>query len=128
MWVGAIHAESTDELPVTIVETRAFTSQAKGVLSEPEVAELKMKVAVNPQQGDVMPGTGGVRKLRWATGNRGKSGGARVIYYFHDSEMPIYLLAVYAKNEKINLTQRERNALKVLAKDLVKAHQQGRAD
>lgn len=69
--------------------------------------------------GDVMRGTGGVRKLRWGKGGRGKSGGVRVIYYFHDERLPLYLLTLFAKNEQANLTARERNVLAALVDTLV---------
>ena len=55
-----------------------------------------------------MPDTGGVRKLRWGIRNLGKRVGVRIIYYFHDLNMPLYLLAIYAKGEKVNLNMQER--------------------
>ena len=66
-----------------------------------------------------MRGTGGVRKLRWGKGGRGKSGGVRVIYYFHDELLPLYLLTLFAKNEQANLTARERNTLATLVDTFV---------
>lgn len=66
-----------------------------------------------------MRGTGGVRKLRWGKGGRGKSGGVRVIYYFHDERLSLYLLTLFAKNEQANLTARERNVLAALVDTLV---------
>lgn len=58
-----------------------------------------------------MEGTGGIRKLRWRRGGRGRSGGVRVIYYFHSDAMPLYLLTVFSKNERANLTGAQRNEL-----------------
>jgi hypothetical protein len=58
-----------------------------------------------------MEGTGGVRKVRWRRGGQGKSGGVRVIYYYHDGLMPLYLLTLFAKGDKANLTKSERNDL-----------------
>ncbi len=58
-----------------------------------------------------MEGTGGVRKLRWGRGAQGKSGGVRVIYYVHSEAMPLYLLTLFAKSERANLSKAERNAL-----------------
>ena len=69
-----------------------------------------------------MEGTGGVRKVRFAIGGRGKSGGVRVVYYFHSEAMPVYLLTLFAKNEKANLTKAERNALARLVTDLKGTH------
>lgn len=66
-----------------------------------------------------MEGTGGVRKLRWRRGGQGKSGGVRVIYYFHDDLMPLYLLTLFAKDDKVNLTKAERNELADLIDALV---------
>ena len=68
-------------------------------------------LAAYPKAGDLIQGTGGIRKLRWARDARGKSGGVRVIYYFHSERIPLYLLTVFGKNEKANLTAAERNAL-----------------
>ena len=66
-----------------------------------------------------MEGTGGVRKLRWRRGGQGKRGGVRVIYYFHDDLMPLYLLTLFAKGDKANLTKAERNELANLIDALV---------
>ena len=70
----------------------------------------------------LIPGTGGVRKLRWAMPGRGKRGGARVIYYFHSEQLPVFLLAAYGKNEKANLTKAERNAMAKLIPILVEGY------
>lgn len=72
-----------------------------------------------PNSGVIMEGTGGVRKLRWARTGSGKSGGVRVIYYFHDESMPLYLLTAFGKNEKANLSKEERNLLAKAVKELV---------
>jgi hypothetical protein len=66
-----------------------------------------------------MPGTGGLRKLRWALPGRGKRGGARVIYYFHDSNMPLFLLTAYAKNQRDDLSDDDRNTLRKLTAILI---------
>lgn len=76
-------------------------------------------VAAFPRAGDLIMGTGGVRKLRWRRGGKGKSGGVRVIYYFHSERMPLYLLTVFAKNERADLSQAERNGLAALIEILV---------
>ena len=71
--------------------------------------------------GDLMEGTGGVRKLRWGRGGRGKSGGVRVIYYFHSEGIPLYLLTLFAKNERANISKSQRNELAELTTLLVRA-------
>ncbi|TPE44590.1 addiction module toxin RelE [Maribrevibacterium harenarium] len=65
-------------------------------------------------------GTGGIRKLRWSRGSKGKSGGVRVIYYYHDERIPLYLLTMFGKNERANLSKSDRNALSQLVSILVK--------
>ena len=73
-----------------------------------------------------MQKTGGFRKVRWGIGGRGKSGGARVVYYFvPDDDVPVLLLSAYGKNEKTNLSAAERNALRALAPKLLAAFRKG---
>ena len=66
-------------------------------------------MAAHPQSGAIMQGTGGIWKLRWASGSKGKSGGVRVIYYYHNESIPLFLLTVFGKSEKANLSKAERN-------------------
>jgi hypothetical protein len=84
----------------TFVETKLFTRLIDELLSDDEFAALQLSLAVNPEAGDVIKGTGGVRKLRWAGSGRGKRGGLRVIYYLRLQNGQIWLLTVYAKNVK----------------------------
>lgn len=88
-------------------------------MSSSERADLVALVGANPEAGEIVPGTGGVRKIRWALEGRGKRGGARVIYYFHNESLPVFLLSAYAKNEKADLSQYERNVMKRLVPALV---------
>ncbi|MFI3217502.1 MAG: type II toxin-antitoxin system RelE/ParE family toxin [Methylococcales bacterium] len=106
----------------TIVEFPEFIRRADGLLSETDKQALIDYLSVYPRSGDVMQHTGGIRKLRWSCGGRGKSGGARVIYYYHDERIPLYLLTVFGKNEKENLTKAERNDLAKLVDLLVSSH------
>jgi mRNA-degrading endonuclease RelE of RelBE toxin-antitoxin system len=96
---------------IAVVETEEFLADVKGVLSEDEHDDLILYVALHPEVGDVIPGTGGLRKLRWAAKGRGKRGGSRVIYYFHDIHVPLFLMAIFAKNVQADLSTRQRNAL-----------------
>jgi hypothetical protein len=84
-------------------------------------------LAANPTAGDLIQGTGGVRKLRWRLGGRGKRGGARVIYFYHSAETPLFALTVFAKNARADLTQRERNELRRLTKILVETYRRRRS-
>lgn len=99
---------------MTVIETPAFLRRAKGILSEAERADLVAYLAEHPDSGKIMEGTGGVRKLRWAREGEGKSGGYRVIYYFHSERIPLFVLLIYGKNEKTNLTQAEKNDMRRL--------------
>ncbi|MDD4963391.1 MAG: type II toxin-antitoxin system RelE/ParE family toxin [Gallionella sp.] len=103
----------------TIAELPAYLAFAEKHLSDEERQGIIDYLAEYPKAGDVMCGTGGVRKLRWGKGGRGKSGGVRVIYYFHDERLPLYLLTLFAKNEQANLTMKERNLLANLVDTLV---------
>jgi hypothetical protein len=99
----------------TVVETRAFLSDAAALgMTEEERSEVVSFLAKHPDAGDVIAGTGGARKLRFAGRNKGKSGGYRVITFFTGASFPVFLLNAFAKNEKTNLTPRECAHLKEL--------------
>ena len=104
---------------MTVVETPGFLRDAASTMSASERIEVVAFLAANPDSGDVMPDTGGARKLRWKAAGRGKRGGFRLIYYYHNESLPLFLLAVFAKNEKTNLTKAERNEIKALLPRLV---------
>ncbi len=119
----AIELHNKEENMITVVETPAFLKGVKrAALSEDDHRELINYLAANPKAGVIMEGTGGVRKVRFASEGSGKSGAYRVVYYFHDDNMPLFALALFAKNEKANLTKAERNELKALMPQIVKAY------
>lgn len=97
--------------PITVVETPTFQRKVKALLSEEERLDLITYLAENPTSGALIEGTGGVRKARWARQGAGKSGGYRVIYYFHSTTIPLFALLIYGKNDKENLTRAEKNAI-----------------
>ena len=101
--------------PVSVVETETFMRQIDAVLSTASREELIGFLAFNPEAGQVIPGTGGVRKVRWSVAGTGKRGGLRVIYYFHSERMPLFLLMAYAKSRKTNLRRAEEAALRKIA-------------
>jgi hypothetical protein len=105
---------------ITVAETEPFQRKVSRLLTEDEKEELITYISTFPNAGMLVQGTGGIRKLRWARSGRGKSGGVRVIYYFHNLEMPLYLLTLFGKNEKTNLSMAERNILAKAVKKLVK--------
>jgi hypothetical protein len=114
------------DAPMTVVETERFLKDARPLMPDSERAALVAFVGANPEAGEIIPETGGVRKIRWALAGRGKRGGARAIYYYHSQRMPVFLLAAYAKNEKANLSKAERNAMKRLVPILVAGYPVGK--
>jgi len=110
------------ETPQTVAETSHYLRKAEKLLSVAEREEVVLLVATEPKCGALLQGTGGVRKVRVAVGGRGKSGGARVVYFFHNENIPIYLLTIFAKNERSNLTKQECNDLRKLTRALVQAY------
>jgi hypothetical protein len=105
---------------LTIGELPEYIRRADKLLGAAERRDVIDYLAQHPRAGDLLEGTGGVRKLRWGRDGRGKSGGVRVIYYFHSEAMPLYLLTLFAKNERANLSKAERNDLARLV-DLLRA-------
>ena len=101
----------------TVVETSAYLAAAKGVLSNAERADGISVVAETPKAGVVLGGS--IRKMRIARSGRGKSSGARVVFLFAGEDVPVFLLTVFAKNEKANLGTRERTALISAARQVV---------
>jgi hypothetical protein len=87
-----------------------------------ERALLVDRLALNPMAGDLIPGTGGVRKLRWGPEGRGKRGGARVIYFYHSPGIPLFALTAFAKNAQADLSGAERNEFRRLTKLLVESY------
>jgi hypothetical protein len=105
----------------TIAEMPEFIHRCERLLRPQEREALITHLAESPRAGVLVQGTGGVRKLRWAREGSGKSGGVRVIYYYHDTRMPLYLLSVFGKGQKANISKAERNELSRLVKLLVQA-------
>lgn len=108
-------------VPISVVETPEFLSATSKLMSEEERALLVDYLAYNPTAGDLIPGTGGVRKLRWRLEGRGKRGGARVVFFHHNAGTPLFALTAYAKNEQADLSQRDRNDFRQLTALLVEA-------
>lgn len=100
---------------VTVAETALFVRQAEDVWDDAEREAFVNFIAGDPEAGDVIPDTGGVRKIRWRQAGTGKRGGTRVIYFYHDANRPLYLLMVYAKSRQENLTPVEKRAVRKLA-------------
>ena len=107
----------------TVVETPGYLSDARALgMTDSERDFIVAWIAANPDAGDIIQGTGGARKVRFAGRGKGKSGGYRVISFYAGTRMPTFLLNVFAKNEKTDLTPKERKTLKIVLSDLVKAY------
>ncbi len=104
---------------ITVAETESFQKKIEKLLSTEEYQDLIAYLSEYPSSGDLIQGSGGIRKLRWARGSKGKSGGVRVIYYFHSEIMPLYLLAAFGKSEKANISADEKVMLSKSVKKLV---------
>jgi len=106
----------------TIVELPEFRKKSDKLLTDSERESVINYLAAHPASGDIIQGTGGIRKLRWSARGKGKSGGVRIIYYFHNEFIPLFLLSLFGKDEKSNLTKTERNELAKLTSILVKTY------
>ena len=115
---------SDEHVLQVVVETPEFIRKAGGCMDNDARISFINYIAANPEAGKIMTGTGGARKIRWVSDDRsGKRGGVRVVYYHHNSSIPIFLFTVYPKNEKDNLAKADRNALKLIIKQLIKAYE-----
>jgi hypothetical protein len=106
----------------TVVETPEFLRRAKGRMSEGDRRELVDHLAAFPAAGELMQGTGGARKLRWARPGAGKSGGLRIVTFHGGAALPVFILTVFAKNEKANITKAERNELAAILTELARTY------
>jgi len=109
----------------TVVELPEFIRCANKLLRETERERLVQYLAANPQAGVLLQGTGGIRKLRWKREGTGKRGGVRVIYYYHDERYPLFLLTLFGKSEKSNVSKAERTMLAKLVEQLLETYQKG---
>jgi hypothetical protein len=104
----------------TVRETATFSAAARVLLTAGEYDAVINAIAADPAKGVLVPGTGGVRKLRVASGGRGKSGGARAIYFYFDADHPVHAITIFGKSEKADLSAKERAELRKLT-DALKA-------
>ena len=95
------------------VETPVFTRRIHGTLGDEQYRALQMALVRRPEQGSLIPGSGGLRKIRWGTESGGKRGGYRIIYYWERRSETFYMLFIYAKNEREDLT---RDQIKTLGR------------
>jgi len=102
---------------VVIIETTIFTRQVQTLLSDEEYRQLQLALVLSPEMGALIPGSGGLRKVRWSMAGRGKRGGVRTIYYWAVAQDQILMLLMYAKNEQDNLTSEQLKVLRRLVEE-----------
>lgn len=103
---------NTISIPQVVAETTPYIKAVNVIWDEETQIEFKNYIGANPYKGDIIPHTGGIRKIRWQSGGHGKRGGARIIYYLYNENHPIYLLFAYPKNVQVNLSETETKLLK----------------
>lgn len=99
---------------MVFIETSLFAKYRSNYLNDEAYREFQNFLMQQPEAGNVIQGTGGLRKLRWNFGNKGKRGGIRIVYYFEIKKNHIYLMTVYSKNEMVDLSAQEKKLLKQL--------------
>ena len=104
--------------PVSVLELPGYRRRADELLTAEEQDAIVDLIAFDPTYGDLIPGTGGLRKVRVGRGGSGKRGGARIIYYFYNSDHPVLLLALYAKNEKADVSAQDKKKFVALVKEI----------
>ena len=104
---------------IEFIEVDVFTKQILAILTDDEYSQLQSSLNQKPERGVLIPGGRGLRKLRWATGAKGKRGGARIIYYLQLSESIIYLVYAFKKTEKTDLSPKQLSALAQYVRELV---------
>ena len=104
--------------PVSVIELPGYRRRADALLSSVEQDAIVDLIAYEPTCGELIPGTGGLRKVRVGRGGGGKRGGGRVIYYFHNTDCPVLVVAIYAKNEKADLSAQDKRKFATLVKEI----------
>lgn len=104
--------------PITVCEMTAFGRKAEKLWTREEREEFIDFIANNPDAGDIIEGSGGARKVRWSRSGMGKRGGARVITYYYDDMMPLFLFTLYAKNERVDVGPEDKRAFAALIAEL----------
>src|SRR5260370_42683128 len=111
--------------PITVVETAVFIRQAAGIWSDEARSTFIDFIARNPEVGDLIPQTGGVRKVRWSRQGTGKRGGVRGIYFYHAPDRPLYLLMINAKAQRDDLSPEARRTVQALVTNRKRAQGRG---
>jgi hypothetical protein len=119
LYRNAVYSQVVDDAPeITVLQLPKFKAEAMELIGTDGIEELAVYLIDHPNAGDVLQGSGGVRKLRWAAKGKGKRGGARIIYLYVVIAARIYLMRCYAKNVKTDLTADEKKQLRQVAAHL----------
>ena len=102
------------------IETSIFTKTVQELLEDDEYKSLQVALMLRPEQGSIIPGSGGLRKIRWASKGKGKRGGLRAIYYWDKKSESFYMLLIYSKSKQDDLTQGQLQILSQLVKEELK--------
>jgi hypothetical protein len=117
-------SDDPTKVPIAVAEMPSFTREARKIFAEDELERLRNHAALFRELGPVMKDTGGLRKTRWATdNNKGKSHGARIIYYYGGDHMPLYLIAVYPKSKRAILGAAAKKAARKLVEALKRGYE-----
>lgn len=108
------YANGVPSTPIEVIQTRAFSRRIDDLLGPTEYEDLEWYLSCRPDAGPVIPGSDGLRKLRWRSEGKGKRGGIRVIYYWRRSPSMILLLAAFGKGERTDLSKTEMKMLRKL--------------
>lgn len=103
-----------------VIETPIFTKLVTDLISDDEYRKLQLALVLRPEAGKIIPGSGGLRKIRWKTGGSGKRGGLRLIYFWDVSEDIIYMLLIYKRSKQEDLTPNQLKTLRNLVKEFLK--------
>jgi hypothetical protein len=126
-WAGGLYSNGVYWSVQTVVETAGFLNDARSLgLPENERLAIVTWIAAHPDAGKVIEGSGGARKVRFAGKGKGKSGGYRVITFFSGTDIPVFLLSIFSKDEKSDLTPKERQILKRVLAEIVKTYRSGK--
>jgi mRNA-degrading endonuclease RelE of RelBE toxin-antitoxin system len=112
----AIYTSMPYSKSVVFIEAPIFSDRVYDYLNEDEYVALQWTLVVKPETGKVIPGSGGLRKIRWSAKGQGKRGGARIIYYYKKGNGEIWLLTIYSKNEAENIPVKTLKAIKEILK------------
>jgi hypothetical protein len=107
---------------ITVAEVQQFSMDATRIFTMAEWEALTQRLSVNPSYGEIIPDTEGIRVLRWPAESQGKGGNVRILYYFRDLNIPLYMLAIYERGERLSPSSTEKRIMRLLVKEVVASY------